>query len=334
MLLDRNARGRPRSALFNGRRFAEPALGIAATPSFTIGPRDAIYGVGSCFARAVAYIMAHRGRPVTFGGLYHRYNVFNILQTVRWALHGGFGPEHLIPLDDGRWFDPHGREEAEFAYPTLEKGMELATAALRDVGAAIRGAQVMVLTLGLVEVWRDNQTGAWLNLMPPRKHLPGFDARFSVHRTRQAENKAAILELFREVRSANPGLKIICSVSPIPLRATFCFDDVLVATGYGKATLRSALQEALDECRERGIEHIDYFPSFEIVSMQRNNDVYKPVNKDGKPDHLHIREDFLDRTVKRVFCKAYLQEEREAAAARVTAGRVGPAPAAEERRAG
>jgi hypothetical protein len=310
MLLDRNARNLSRSAIFNGRRFSEPDLGITPRATFQIGPSDAVYGVGSCFARAVANIMIGRGQPVTFGGLYHRYNVFNILQTIRWALNsdaGGFGPEHLIRLDDGRYFDPHGREEGDFAFATLEAGLDLTRSALAQVAQAVRSAQVMVLTLGLVEVWRDNKTGAWLNIMPPRKHIPDFDQRFTVHRTRQAQNYAAILELFRTVRAANPAIRLICSVSPIPLRATFCFDDVLVATGYGKATLRSALQEAIDSAHESGMRQIDYFPSFEIVSMQRNNDVYKPTSAAGKPDHLHIREDFLEKSVKAAFCSAYLE---------------------------
>lgn len=313
MLLDRNARNIPRAAIFNGRRFAEPGLGIEAKPSFSILPTDSIYGVGSCFARAVAYIMAHRGQPVTFGGLCHRYNIFNILQTMRWALEGGFRPEHLLKMDDGRIFDPHGREEAEFSYDSLDQGVDMMQKALADVATAVRNSQVMVLTLGLVEVWRDNHTNIWLNIMPPKKLIADFDERFTVHKTRQRDNAAAISELFALVRRHNPRLKLICSVSPIPLRATFCFHDVLVATAYGKATLRSALQEAIDDAHEQGMPHIDYFPSFEIVSFQRNNDVYKPVNKLGKPDYLHIREDFLEKSVKAEFCRAYLTPAAAAA---------------------
>lgn len=112
--------------------------------------------------------------------------------------------------------------------------------------------------------------------------------------------------IYDHVVTSNPSIKFICSVSPIPLKATFRFHDVRVATSYGKGTLRSALQEAIDDAHAAGMKHVDYFPSFEIVTYQRNNDVYKPVDKLGKPDCLHIREDFLDKTVKRVFSEAYL----------------------------
>lgn len=325
MLLDANARNLARSAMFNARRFNEPGLGIVARPSFAIGAGDKVYGIGSCFARAVAYILANRGHSVSFGGLYHRYNTFNILQTVRWALDDGrsFSQRDLIALDDGRWFDPHGLEvrsdeevAAAQAYGDAAGALTRIRASLADVGRAIRSADVMVLTLGLVEVWRDERTGVWLNLMPPRILIDAFDARFTCHRTRQGDNKAAILELFRTVRAANPGLKLICSVSPIPLRATFCFDDVLVATAYGKATLRSALQEAIDEAGAAGMEHIDYFPSFEIVSFQRNDSVYKPTNDQGKPDGLHIRPEFLEESVKAEFCRAYLGDSPRSGARR------------------
>src|SRR3954467_132812 len=105
MLADMNARNLPRSAMFNTRRFDEPALGIRATPSFAIGPSDKVFGIGSCFARAVAYILANMGHNVSFGGLYHRYNPLNILQTVKWGLNIGepFGLRDLVALDDGRW---------------------------------------------------------------------------------------------------------------------------------------------------------------------------------------------------------------------------------------
>ncbi len=306
MLLDLNARNLPRAAIFNGRRFSEPDLGICGEPSFTIARGDRVYGIGSCFARAVGNMLAQAGYPVTFGGLYHRYNIFNILQTVRWGLEGGFGPEHLIELENGQWYDPHGLEESDHVYDSRDRALELSRGALAEVGKAIRSATVMVLTLGLVEVWRDEQTDVWLNLMPPRKLIPDFDRRFTMHKTRQAENATAITSLFKTVRADNPALKIICSVSPIPLRATFCFGDVLVATAYGKATLRSALQEAIDDAKRLRMAHIDYFPSFEIVSFQRNNGVYKPVNAAGKPDHLHIREEFLERSVRKQFRAAYL----------------------------
>src|SRR4051812_31336010 len=109
MLVDLNARNIPRSAIFNVRRLSEPGLGIVPRSSFTIARGDRVYGIGSCFARAVGNILCGKGREVSFGGLYHRYNAFNILQTLRWGLATEtFGPEHLVRLDDGRWFDPHG----------------------------------------------------------------------------------------------------------------------------------------------------------------------------------------------------------------------------------
>ena len=58
---------------------------------------------------------------------------------------------------------------------------------------------------------------------------------------------------------AKQNIKIILTVSPIPIHTTFSGVDCLVANEYFKATLRSEAQLRAEES-----PHIDYFPSYEI----------------------------------------------------------------------
>ena len=63
------------------------------------------------------------------------------------------------------------------------------------------------------------------------------------------------------LKKRNPKLRILLTVSPVPLTATATPQHVLAATTYSKSTLRSvcgSLIEAYDD--------IDYFPSYELIA--------------------------------------------------------------------
>ena len=299
----------PRSAVFSPRRFDKPGLGIVAERSFTISHSDRVFCIGSCFARAVQRMLQQCQIQSTFAGLTHRYNIFTIEQSCRWAFDESLTPDHFIKLSDGTFFDPFDRARIGSSYKTVHEAIDLNRAQLQRVQQEIRSCDVIVLTLGLAEVWRDTYSGAWLNHRPPESTADPFDQRFNVTQTSVVDNRQAIIRLVRFLRSINPGIKFLFSISPIALNATFTQSDVLVATMLGKSTLRAAVHEAIAELAEQGESHIDYFPSFEIVMFQRNNDVYKERDTQGKRDRQHIDEGFLHSSIKPVFFRAYIDED-------------------------
>ena len=75
----------------------------------------------------------------------------------------------------------------------------------------------------------------------------------------------------------NPEVKIVVTVSPVPMNTTFTAQDVLVANTYSKSTLRVVAQHLCDN-----YEYVDYFPSYEMV-------VYSPREAAYAADYLHIR---------------------------------------------
>ena len=56
-------------------------------------------------------------------------------------------------------------------------------------------------------------------------------------------------------------MRVLLTVSPVPLVATYEPRHVLVSTTYSKSVLRVAAQAALDQ-----LPYVDYFPSYEIIS--------------------------------------------------------------------
>lgn len=294
----------PQNAVFDPARFERPDLGVALTPSFRIGRGERVFVMGSCFAVRVREALASLGFDATDGGLDLKYNAFAMLQEVRWSLSGGFGAQHVLRTPDGRWFNPHRHPATVRA--TREEALDAHLAAQRIAGELLRHADVLVLTYGLIEAWHDRSTNLYTNETPAISELPHARERFELRQTRHAENQRAIVELVRLARAANPKLRIIASVSPIPLKATFCGPDVLVSNGVSKATLRSALHEAIAELAQDGTV-VDYFSSFEIVTYApRRDDVWESTFPDGRPDGRHVKPEFVQRAITSAFLRAYV----------------------------
>jgi hypothetical protein len=131
---------------------------------------------------------------------------------------------------------------------------------LRAFRRSFAEAEVFIFTLGLTEGWEHAASGQPYALCPGT--VAGqFDAEQHVFRNyAYPEIRADLERAFALMRAVNPGLKILLTVSPVPLTATASGDHVLVATTYSKSTLRAV---AGDLARD---PDIDYFPSYEIIT--------------------------------------------------------------------
>jgi tetratricopeptide (TPR) repeat protein len=69
---------------------------------------------------------------------------------------------------------------------------------------------------------------------------------------------------------------MLVTVSPVPFKATFSGEDVIVANAYSKAVQRAACQVFAERCAG-----VDYFPSYELVTMSPRESAYES-------DNLHV----------------------------------------------
>ncbi len=134
-------------------------------------------------------------------------------------------------------------------------------AMLRALRRSAEQADVFVFTLGLTEGWESMATGQ------PYAACPGtmggaFDAgahRFVNYRSTQI--RAAMDASLAILRRLNPGIRLLLTVSPVPLTATASGGHVLVATTHSKSALRGVAGEmAMDDAG------VDYFPSYEVIT--------------------------------------------------------------------
>jgi hypothetical protein len=291
---------------------------------FTIGRQDKVATAGSCFAQHIArklqaagfnYFIAERLRGATpeqarargygvfsarFGNL---YTVRQLLQLFQRA-HGDWMPaeDHWI-RPDGHYADPYRPNVEEGGFTTLDALHADRASHLAAVREMFGQANVFVFTLGLTEGWRSRQDGAVFPLAPgvtaggydPGRHeFVNFDV---------AETVADLRAFLGLLRAVNPRVRVLLTVSPVPLIATFEDRHVLTATTYSKSVLRVAAEGVVRE-----FDWVDYFPSFEIITGSFNAGMYY------QPDAREVTEAGVAH-VMRCFARHYLAGSQPAGAA-------------------
>ncbi|WP_210163778.1 GSCFA domain-containing protein [Methylosinus sp. LW3] len=260
-----------------------PDLDPVVNPKFKLSKNAKIATAGSCFAQHIArtlsksgfdYLIseaappgmsAERAHELNYGVYSARYgNIYTVRQLVQLLdrVLGKFHPqEDCWERPDGKFVDPlRPQIEPEgFAVPSEVRAAR--DEHLKAVTSMLRDMDVFIFTLGLTEGWRSRHDGTVYPLAPgvvagkPSPHLYEFK-NFTV--------SEVITDLDRTVeliKIINPACKIILTVSPVPLIATYEPEHALVATTYSKSVLRVAAEHA-----SRTHENVEYFPSFEIIT--------------------------------------------------------------------
>jgi hypothetical protein len=119
----------------------------------------------------------------------------------------------------------------------------------------------VVFTLGLTEAWRERMSGAVFPVAPGVA-AGSFDARDHEFINFKVAEVVSDLGLWCDrLRLLNPRVRIILTVSPVPLAATAENENVWVATTLSKSILRVAAAETISTR-----PNVDYFPSYEIIT--------------------------------------------------------------------
>jgi hypothetical protein len=122
--------------------------------------------------------------------------------------------------------------------------------------------EFFIITLGLSEVWYDEVTGGVFWRAVP---LEKFDAsRHKFRVSTMAETKANLDRIYTLIREHVPQAKVLFTLSPIPLAATFRPVSCMTANAVSKAILRAALDEMIREHGDDQNTRLFYFPSYEI----------------------------------------------------------------------
>jgi hypothetical protein len=289
------------------------ALAPAPSSRFTIAPEARVATAGSCFAQHVARALTRAG----FGhyltevgpdgmapeaaadrqyGIYSaRYgNIYTARQLLQlfdraWGTYTPALSTWTRP--DGRLVDPFrpGIEPAGFADAAeVEADRRRHLAAVR---AMFESLDVFVFTLGLTEGWMHRADGAMLPVAPG-VIAGSFDPDgYAFVNARVGDVRDDMLTFLGRLFAVNPAARVILTVSPVPLIATYADQHVLVSNTYSKAALRAAAEE-IAAAEPRAV----YFPAYEIVTSTANaGRYYEDDLRSVTPSAVaHVMRVFLD----------------------------------------
>jgi hypothetical protein len=225
------------------------------------------HGYNNWTAPAESYAQTEENLLLSLGQTFE--NVFVVAQQFRWAF-GEFTPK------PGMWI---AKDKVCFE-ATEERRLK--------VRSTLSQADVVVITLGLSEVWFDQLENEPLwRAMPERLYEP---ERHVFRLATVAETEQALVELDRLAQQHCPRLKIILTVSPIPMLATFRNQSPITANQVSKSILRVALDAFMTRAAAAGRGRWFYFPSYELVFALFGN----PFETDNRHIRLEVANAMLN----------------------------------------
>lgn len=268
-----------RTAVAEGNPFVSDDI---YCPDWQLTPDTPVMTIGSCFAQHIGSSLKAAGFNVLdcepgpratpaevltrfgYGQYSARYgNVYTLRQTRQLLeeVTDVFVPQDAVWEKNNRFFDALRPAVEPEGLPSVGDVLAMRQQHLSAVAKAISSAEVVVLTLGLTERWEHIESGTTYPT------APGTIAGSFDPEAYQLVNDdyAAILDDFRAIHAlvseANPEMRWIITVSPVPLTATGTGGHVLPATVHSKSILRAVAGTLANE-----YDKIDYFPSYELVT--------------------------------------------------------------------
>ncbi len=240
---------------FYGGQFLEKYLLKGWTPaSPPIGRGTKVTAFGSCFAVNITKHLAKIG-----------FNTSKERDPDIYISHLGDGMVNVQALAGQFEWALENKQPAEnlwHGFDTTEYGFDEETR-LRT-RAVFLDTEFFIITLGLSEVWYDEPTGGVFWRAVPAKKFDPSRHKFRVNSF--AESKAQIETMYRLIRKHVPDAKVLFTLSPIPLGATFRPVSCVTANSVSKAILRAALDEFVRENEADLNTLLFYFPSYEFVN--------------------------------------------------------------------
>ena len=278
-------------------------------PRFVINPGATIFTIGSCFARHIEDHLQQLGFDVPMlgftippseytgnrVGILNRFTPTAMHQEIEWGsrifLAGGTPtPEQLteclLDMPDGRCVDVHLGGLFHVAPDSAIKlRHELGT-----VVAQAFTADVVVITMGLIETWWDRVDSRFIQRIPTVEMVAAFPGRFALRRLTFEECMQRMREMLTLLRTVgNPHKRFLVTTSPVPMFRTFTRDDALIANTYSKSLLRTVAGCLAEESPD-----VDYFPSYESVTLSSNR------SEVWHDDQLHVTDAFIGKIVRRL----------------------------------
>ncbi len=245
-------------------------------PKLPIDRTHKISSAGSCFAQHIGHWLLGQNyqylksdiangqvSSFAFGNLYSPRALLQWFTNSEQQL-----STHSIWFDARRqkYFDlllPHNQPDG---YSSKEALAEHRAKVIADAKRQLKNSDCFIFTLGLIEAWTDQEDICYPSC--PGISVGEFDSgRYQLKVFDYNDLYQDLMQLYDVLKTINPDLQILLTVSPVPLTATATNKHVLLANNYSKSVLR-AVVGAFCEAQS----DVTYFPSFELITTPLPND--------------------------------------------------------------
>ena len=286
---------------------------VLETP-FRIAPHDRVATGGSCFAQEIAQRLQKSGFLYYLAeqppegmsaaeALRRNYAMYscrygNLYTTLQFRqlidrAYGRFQPQIDVwtHAKTGRYLDPFRPRIEPDGWATaddMRADREKHLAAVRNM---LETMDVFVFTFGHTETWRHKPDGAIMQMAPGVDGGTWDPDTYEFYNMTVSEVVREFLACVDMIRDVNPNVRIVLSVSPVGIIATYENRHVIESNSAVKAILRAAADEVV-----RSRPNIAYFPSFDLATASPN------VSRFYREDTRRITEAGIDQTM-RIFFK-------------------------------
>lgn len=251
-----------------------------------INQNSKIFTIGSCFAIEISeYLINKNYNVLTNSDDFTKYklrwyNTYSILYEFERA--SGRFKRHrndVLVLHNGRYRDPYrGRMTASTYVEFMERTNRLDSV----IKSGIINADVIIMTLGLTEVWVRRDNGKVICEYPRKED--NLDCIFKT--STYDENLNNVRKALIQLKEINENCIVILTVSPVALARTFRDIDHLIANTESKSILRSVCGQI-----EREYNNVIYYPIYEMATFYDRDQVFK---EDGR----HVEREFVSNMMK------------------------------------
>lgn len=298
----------------NEENRVEPITNPAFDVPFRLNPGESIYTIGSCFARNVEGELLRSGFRIPVRELFakpefselpteivNNFGTPSIFNEFAWA----FGVKeydeatNIVEVSKDKYVDLHMVNSIRPAALQLVRDRRRG---LIDATRTLADCRVMIMTLGLVELWWDELSGNYLNTAPLPTLLKQWPNRFALHVLSYSECYDYLRNaLDIAFKNAREDLSVILTISPVPMMATHRNMDVITANCYSKSALRTVAEQLIADDNR-----ITYFPSYETISLSNREFSWSD-------DFVHVNKKMIALNVERMV-NAFTGKEKRTAA--------------------
>jgi len=246
-----------------------------------------VTSIGSCFAEEILKWMENNGYSTLNPKWGMVYNPKNIRLIVQAGLEfDSFNPkERFWDFGDGDIRTPYVKSDQSEPIKlgnSIEQAKSKEKILFGEFGKTLKSSEVLIITLGQTEYWASEKEYPFY--AAPWAGIKDGDKNHKFFNLSHQETKDELEKTIQILKKHNPRLKILISISPVPLVASVLDGySAYISAGRAKSTLHSAALEVIEN-----YENVFYMPSYEIVTSN--------PQKSFKPDGRHV----LGETVSKI----------------------------------